>query len=86
MAKAPWYLEIVQVSSLQKQQDLLTLLREVAEVTALGSSSGDDYFVIYDCPDRRLKSAVEKLFAAVDPDSHATYSLDEPDRPDGGAA
>jgi hypothetical protein len=65
----PWYLEIVRVSSREKQQDLLTLLQEVANVTSLGSFDGYDYFIVFECPNRRLKIVIEKLFAEVDPAS-----------------
>ena len=85
MAISPWYLEIVHVSSHQKQQDLLILLREVAGVTALGSTDGPDHFVIFECPDIRLKIAIEKLFIDVDPNSALTHSTnEEPLHPGGG--
>lgn len=70
----PWYLEVIRVSSLEKQQDLLRLLHEVAGVTALGSSTDSELFVIFDCPDLRLKLAIEKLFAAVDSESVLTQT------------
>ena len=82
----PWFVEIVRVSSYQKQQDLLTLLHEVASVTALGSSSGADHFVVFECPDQRLKLAIEKLFGEVDPASIATYETSESVEPGGGGA
>lgn len=82
----PWYLEIIRVSSREKQQDLLTLLHEVVNVTALGSSSGSDHFVVFDCPDQRLKAAIEKLFAEVDPASAPTFQSDRPLQPGGGGA
>jgi len=69
MATTPWYLEIIRVSSQEKQQDLLTLLHEVVSVTALGSSSGSDHYVVFECSDRRLKTSIEKLFGEVDPAS-----------------
>jgi hypothetical protein len=84
MTTTPWYMEIVQVSSREKQQDLLRLLHEVAGVTALGSSSGSDDFVIFECPDQRLKIAIEKLFAASDPDSVVTEAHQQPLLPEGG--
>ena len=74
----PWYLEIVHVSSREKQQDLLTLLHEVASVTALGSSSGPDHYVVFECPDRRLKTSIEKLFGEVDPASVLTETHHQP--------
>lgn len=80
----PWYLEIVRVSSREKQQDLLTLLRDVASVTALGNTSGHDHYVVFECPDRLLKSATEKLFAEVDPASVRTQTHDHPLQPEGG--
>ena len=87
MTDSPWYLEIVHVSSRQKQQDLLNILHEVAGVTALGSTSGSDHFVVFECPDIRLKIAVEKLFAEVDPASVLTETHRQPLEPeDGGIA
>lgn len=83
MPPTPWYLEIVLVSSQQKQQDLLTLLHEVAGVTALGSTSGSDHFVIFECPDIRLKIAVEKLFTDVDPTSVLTETHHQLLQPEG---
>ena len=74
----PWYLEIVHVSSREKQQDLLTLLHDVARVTALGSSSGPDHFVVFECPDRRLKASIEKLVGEVDPASVLTETHHQP--------
>jgi hypothetical protein len=73
MAATPWYLEIIRVSTREKQQDLLTLLREVVSVTALGSSSGPDHFVVFGCQDQQLKTAIEKLFTEVDPGADQTF-------------
>ena len=84
MALTPWYIEIVRVSSREKQQDLLRLLHEVAGVTALGSSADSDHFVIFECPDQRLKIAVEKLFVAMDPASVLTQTHQQPLQPEGG--
>ena len=84
MAASPWYVEIVRVSSLERQQDLLRLLHEVVGVTALGSSSDSEHFVIFECPDLRLKIAVEKLFVEVDPTSVLTHTARQPLQPEGG--
>lgn len=84
MAASPWYVEIVRVSSHENQQDLLTLLHEVTGVTALGSSSDSEYFVIFECPDLRLKRAIEKLFVDVDPASVFTHTARQPLQPKGG--
>ena len=84
MAPSPWYVEIVRVSSHELQQDLLRLLHDVAGVTALGSTSGFDYYVIFECPDLRLKMAVEKLFVEVDPASVLTHTARQPLQPEGG--
>lgn len=84
MAATPWYVEIVRVSSLEKQQDLLSLLHEVAGVTALGSSNVSEHFVIFECPDLRLKIAIEKLFVDVDPASVLTHTARQPLQPEGG--
>ena len=62
----------------------MTLLREVVAVTALGTTSDSEHFVIFDCPDRRLKTAIEKLFTAVDPASAPTFASSQPLEPSGG--
>jgi hypothetical protein len=82
----PPNLEVVHVASLAKQQDLLTLLHDIAEVTALGSTTGTDHYVTFECPDWRLKVAIEKLFGVVDPDSEPSYVAPQPLRPGGGGA
>ena len=84
MATTPWYLEIVHVSSHEKQQDLLTLLHDVPSVTALGSSSGPDHYVVFECPDRRLKTSIEELFVEVDPASVLTETHHPMLQPEGG--
>ena len=84
MAASPWYVEIVRVSSQDNQQDLLRLLHEVAGVTALGSSSGSEHFVVFECPDLRLKRAIEKLFVDVDPAAVLTHTARQPLQPEGG--
>lgn len=66
------------------QQDLLTLLQDVANVHALGSTSGSDHFVVFECPDQRLKTAIEKLFVEVDPASQLTQSHQPLPQPEGG--
>jgi hypothetical protein len=76
----PWYLEVVHVSSRETQQDLLTLLHDVASVTALGSSSGLDHDVVFECSDRRLRTSIEKLFGEVDPASVLTGTHQPPAR------
>ena len=84
MAPAPWYVEIIRVSSHEKQQDLLRLLHEVASVTALGSSTDSEHFVIFECPDLRLKMALEKLFVAVDSAAVLTETHHHALLPEGG--
>ena len=84
MVTSPWYVEIVRVSSIEKQQDLLRLLHEVVGVTALGTSTESEHSVIFDCPDVRLKIAVEELFAEVDPNAVLTQVHRQPLQPEGG--
>ena len=87
MATSPWYVEVIRVSSLEKQQDLLRLLHEVVSVTALGSTSDSEHFVIFECTDLRLKIAIEKMFGEVDPASLPTYtSRRRPMQPHRGGA
>lgn len=84
MTTPPWYLEVIYVSNREKQQDMLTLLHDVASVTALGSSDGPDHFVVFECPDQRLRLAIEKLFAEVDPASVLAHRHQRPMQPGGG--
>jgi len=84
MTTPPWYLEIVHVSSHEKQDDLLALLHEVDGVTALGSSSGPDHYVVFECSDRRLRTAIENLFGEVDPAAVLTETHRQPLQPEGG--
>lgn len=65
MATTPWYLEIARVSSFERKQELLRLLHEVDGVTAFGSSSEPDHYVIFECSSLRLKAAVEKFLTEV---------------------
>ena len=80
----PWYLEIVRVSSFGRQQEFLRILHEVDGVTALGSSSGPDHFVIFECSNLRLKAAVEKFLTEVDPTSVLTQTHQQMLLPEGG--
>ena len=84
MTTTPWYLEIVRVSSFERQQEFLRLLHEVDGVTALGSSSGPDHFVIFECSNLRLKAAVEKFLTEVDPSSVLTQTHQQMLQPEGG--
>jgi len=79
-------LEVVHVANHEKQQDLLTLLHDIAEVTALGSIKGSDHYVVFECPDRRLKVAIEKMFAVGSANSAVDYGTVLPLQPGGGAA
>jgi hypothetical protein len=79
-------LEVIHVASHQKQQDLLTLLHEIAEVTAVGTTTGSDHYVAYECPDRRLLVAIRKLFADVDRNSEPSYISPQSLQPGGGGA
>jgi hypothetical protein len=82
----PNLLEVIHVASHQKQQDLLTLLHDIAEVTAVGSTAGTDHYVAFECPDRRLMAAIRKLFAEVDPASEPSYISPQSLQPGGGGA
>lgn len=82
----PRNLEIVQVASTEKQQDLLTLLRDISDVTALGSTTDGEHFVVFECPDPRLKVAIEKLFAVVDSLPGLNFNSPQSLQPGGGVA
>jgi hypothetical protein len=79
-------LEVVHVASHEKQQDLLTLLHDVVEVTALGTTTTPNHYVVFECPDRRLKVAIEKLFAVDDKVSEPRFASPQLLRPGGGGA
>jgi len=76
MATPSWYVEIVHVTSLQKQQDVLRLFEDVAGLTAMAVSSGDGHFVVLGTIDTLLKSAAEVLISEVDPAAVLTYNSD----------
>lgn len=84
LTATPWYLEIVRVSSFERQQELLRLLHEVDGVTALGSSSGPDHFVVFECSNLGLKAAVEKFLTEVDPTSVLTQTHQQMLQSEGG--
>lgn len=83
---SPWYVEIVQVSDRDKQQDLLELLLTVSGVTALGTDSDTDHYVVFECADLRLKSDVEALITDVDDAAVVVHTTRQAARPSGGGA
>jgi hypothetical protein len=69
----PSYVEIVHVTSRQKQQEVLRLFRDVAGLTAMGVSTGQRHSVVFGCLNSLMKSAAEVLLAELDPDAVCTH-------------
>ena len=66
MATASWFVEVVQVTSPGKQQEVLALLHGITGLTALGTTSGRDHFVVFECADHSMKISAEVLIAEID--------------------
>jgi hypothetical protein len=73
MASSSWYVEIVHVTSLQKQQEVLRLFQSVAGLTAMGVSSGHDHSVVFGCSNSLMRGAAEVFLAEMDPDAVCTH-------------
>ena len=71
-----WLVEVVQVTSDDKQQRILELFKGVTGLTVLGASSGQDHFVVLGCDGNLMKSAAEVLISEIDPDAFCTYISD----------
>ena len=84
----PWCVLVVRVSSHVKQQETLIALRDIENVTALGTSTDDELFVVVDCSDKRMRETIKKFVSALDPKSQVVYTLPRqlPSNDDGGAA
>ena len=73
MATPSWYVEIVHVTSRQKQSEVIRLFQDVAGLTAMAVSSGDGHSVVFGCVDSLMRSAAEVLLAEIDPDAVCTH-------------
>ena len=73
MAVTSWFVEVIRVTSLKKQQHILELFHSVAGLTVMGASVDHDHFVVLGSVDNLMKSAAEVLIADIDPDSVCTY-------------
>ena len=84
----PWCVLVLKVSSHVKQQEALIALRDIEDVTALGTSGDEDLFVVVDCPDRRMRETIKKFVSVLDPRSEVVYILPRqlPSNDGGGAA
>ena len=71
-----WLVEVVKVTSRDKQHEILELLTGVVGLTVLGTSSGHDHFVVFGCDGNLMKGAAEVLIAEIDPDAVRTYVSD----------
>ena len=74
MATPDWCVVIFQVTSREKQQEVLRFLQRVPGLTALGTSEGDDNFVIFDCTDQATKRSAEVLIEGIDPGCIQTFA------------
>ena len=73
MATTSLLVEVVLVSSPEKQQEALRRFHGVAGLTALGTSSDDDHFVVVECVDQLMKSAAEIILGDIDHHAVCTY-------------
>jgi len=73
MARTSWFLEIVQVASLQQQQQVLQLFQTVPGLTVFGASGGSHHIVGFMCDDQSTKSAADVLLAEIDPNGVCIY-------------
>jgi hypothetical protein len=74
MATPDWCVVIFQVTSREKQQEVLRLLQQVPGLTALGTSEGDDNFVVFDCEDQAMKRSAEVLIEGIDSGCIQTFA------------
>jgi len=58
MATPFWFVVVFQVTSREKQQEVLKFLQQVSGLTALGTFQDSDYFVVFDCEDEAMKRSV----------------------------
>lgn len=67
MAAPEWFVVTVQVTNSDKQQEVLESLQRIPGLTALGTSEGDDNFVVFDCEDQTMKRSADVLIEGIDP-------------------
>jgi hypothetical protein len=68
MAPTSVFVEVVHVTSRQRQQEVLRLFRRVAKLTAIEVSSDKHYFVIFWCADEFTKNAAEVILGDIEHD------------------
>jgi len=73
MAPTSVFVEVVHVTSQEKQQEVLRLFRRVAELSAIEVSAGQHYFVIFWCADELMKNAAEVILGDIDHDAVCTH-------------
>ena len=76
MATTHWFFEMIRVTSLQKQQEVLERFRGVTELTAYraSSASGTLHIVSFWSDNQLVKSAAEVVIAEIDPDAVWIYN------------
>jgi len=74
MATPDWFVVIFQVTSREKQQEVLEFLQRVPGLTALGTSEGDDSFVVFDCENQATRRSAEVLIEGIDPGCIQTFA------------
>lgn len=81
MATPSWFVEVVHVTSRNKQQEVLRLFEGFSGLTASGITSGHNHFVVFGCVDTLMKRAAEVLVSDIDHDAvYTTYVSDPPSR------
>jgi len=73
MATQSWFVVIFQVTSREKQQEVLRFLQRTPRLTALGTFQADDYFIVFECEDQATKRSAEVLVEGIDPGCIQTF-------------
>jgi len=73
MATPFWFVVIFQVTSREKQQEVLKFLQQVSGLTALGTFQDDNHFIVFDCEDEAMKRSAEVLVEGIDPGCIQTF-------------
>lgn len=73
MATPSWFVVVFQVTSSERQQEVLRFLQRTPRLTALGTFQGDDYFIVFECEDHATKRSAEILVEGIDPGCIPTF-------------
>ena len=67
MTTSSWFIQVVQVSNWHTQQKILELCKSLTGTIALGTSNGDEHFVVIEGRDLSWQNALERPVADLDP-------------------